>query len=119
MIVSAPSKAILKKDFNKSWVIFEPHTYSRVKNHCVDFAKSLINFDNIIIADIYAAREENIYNVKPEDIIEELNKLNHEAIHISDYSDIKNYLNDRVNKDDLILTLGAGNITKLSDILTK
>jgi len=117
--VSAVAKSILNKKYNKSWVIFEPHTYSRVKNHMSDFAESLKTFDNIIITDIYAAREENIYGVIPEDIINELEKLGKSAIHISDYEDIKKYLNENVVEDDLILTLGAGYVTKLSEMLTK
>ena len=52
-------------------------------------------------------------------IINELEKLGKKAIHISDYNDIKDYLNKNVSDNDLILTLGAGYITKLSDLLTK
>ena len=115
--IDAVSKSILNKKYNSSWVIFEPHTYSRVKEHCVSFAKSLVNFDNIIITDIYAAREKNEFNVSPEDIINELKKLGKESIHISDFEDIKDYLSTRVNNDDLILTLGAGYVTKLSTML--
>lgn len=115
--IEAVAKSILNKKYNKSWVIFEPHTYSRVKNHATDFAKSLINFDNIIITDIYAAREINEFNVSENDIIKELKKLGKECTHISNYEDIKNYLKDKVNENDLILTLGAGNVTKLSEIL--
>ena len=115
--VKAVSDSILNKKYNKSWVIFEPHTYTRVKNHALSFAKSLINFDNIIIVDIYAAREVNTYNVSENDIIDELKKLGKDSIHISDYNKIKDYLSTRVEKDDLILTLGAGYITKLSDLL--
>ena len=117
--VNAVSNSILNKKYNKSWVIFEPHTYSRVKNHAKDFAKSLMNFDNIIITDIYAAREINEFNVSVNDIINELKKLEKDSIYISDYNHIKEYLKDKVVEDDLILTLGAGNITKLSDILVK
>ena len=117
--VLAVSNSILNKKYNKSWVIFEPHTYSRVYNYYKDFAKSLMNFDNIIITDIYAAREKNTYNVSPEMIINELKKLGKSGIHISDFNDIKDYLNKNVEVDDLILTLGAGYITKLSDLLTK
>ena len=115
--IEAVAKSILNKKYNKSWVIFEPHTYSRVKNHATDFAKSLNNFDNIIITDIYAAREINEFNVSVNDIIKELKKLGKECTHISNYEDIKNYLKDKVNENDLILTLGAGNVTKLSEIL--
>ena len=115
--VNAISESILNKKYNKSWVIFEPHTYTRVKNHSKDFAKSLINFDNIIIVDIYAAREQNTFNVSENDIINELKILNKEAIYLSDYNDIREYLKKNVKENDLILTLGAGYITKLSDML--
>ncbi len=115
--IEATSKAILKKEFNKSFVIFEPHTYSRVYKHKEDFARSLIGFDNIIITDIYAAREKNEYGVKVEDIIDELIKLGKEAIHISEYEDIINYLKSKVSARDIILTLGAGNVNKLADLL--
>ena len=117
--VEAVAKSILNKKYNKSYVIFEPHTYSRVKNYYKEFAKSLISFDNIIITDIFAARETNEFNVSPEDIINEIKKLGANAIHISDFDDIKEYLKNNVKENDLILTLGAGNVTKLSEILTK
>ena len=117
--IDAVSKSILNKKFNSSWVIFEPHTYSRVKEHNKDFAKSLVNFDNIIITDIYAAREKNEFNVSSEDIVNELKKLGKDSTHISSFEDIKDYLATRVEVDDLILTLGAGYVTKISEILTK
>ena len=78
-----------------------------------------LDFDHIIITDIYAAREENIFGIKEEDIIKEIKKYGKEAFHISSYDDIKLYLSEYVNKDDLILTLGAGNVTKLASMLTE
>ena len=117
--VEAVSNSVLNKKYNDSWVIFEPHTYSRVYNHSLDFAKSLLKFDNIIIADIYAAREENIWGVSSEDIVREITLLGAKAIHISDYEDIKTYLSNNVKENDLIVTLGAGNITKLASMLTE
>lgn len=117
--VEAVSNSVLNKKYNKSWVIFEPHSYSRVKNHTLDFAKSLINFDNIIITDIFAAREENIWGVSSEDIVNKIKELGSSAIYISSYEDIKKYLSNNVNENDLIVTLGAGNITKLSSMLVE
>ena len=66
--VKAVAKAMKEKKFNKSWVVFQPHTYSRTKNHLEDFAEALENFDNIIILDIYAAREINTYNISSIDL---------------------------------------------------
>ena len=57
--IIATANALKQKKYNKSWVIFQPHTYSRTKSLLNDFAKALTNFDNIIVTDIYAARETN------------------------------------------------------------
>ena len=117
--IEATSNAILKEKYNESYAIFEAHTYSRVKNHIDDFVKSLVKFDHIIVIDIYAAREENIYGVKPEDIVEKLVSLGKDARYISDYDEIKSYLKDRVKEGDLIITLGAGNVTKVASKLVE
>ena len=115
--IEATAKAIHGMEHNETWVIFEPHTYSRAYKHKEAFAKVLSDFDHIIITDIYAARENNTYGIKEEDIIKEIKKYGKEAFHISDYDDIKTYLSEYVNKGDLILTLGAGYVTKLADLL--
>ena len=74
-------------------------------------------FDHIIITDIYAAREVNEYGVKVVDIIKEIKKYGKEAFHISNHDDIKMYLGEYVKSGDLILTLGAGYVTRLSNLL--
>ena len=106
--------SILKKKFNSSWVIFEAHTYSRVKEHLSSFAESLMDFDHVIVIDIYAAREKNIYGVSEEQIVNKLKEDNVDAIYISDYDEIVDYLRKHVKENDIILTLGAGNVTKIA-----
>ena len=69
--------------------------------------------------DIYPARETNIYNISEDDIINALAKLGKKAIHISDYGEIVAYLKKRVKKDDIVITVGAGNVTKIASLLTK
>ena len=59
-----------------------------------------------------------LYGIKEEDIVKEIKKYGKEAFHISNYNDIKLYLGQYVKEGDLILTLGAGYVTKLSDTLT-
>lgn len=117
--IEATSKAMLKRKHKDSWAVFEPHTYSRVYRHKEDFANSLKDFDHIIVTDIYAAREKNEYNVSEDDIITEINKYNKDVRHISDYEEIKKYLRNNVKEGDIIVTLGAGNVTKFADMLVK
>ena len=106
-----------KKNFTESWVVFQPHTYSRTKLLLDDFATALSNFDNIIITDIYAARETNTYNISSKDLVDKINSIKHKAIYISSFDDIATYLWEKVNPNDLILTLGAGTVVDISKLL--
>ena len=117
--IEATSKAILKSKHKESYVIFEAHTYSRAKEHLDNFVESLKSFDHIIVIDIYAAREKNIYNIYPQDIVNKLKEKGKDAIYISDYEEIKKYLSERVKENDLIITLGAGNVTKIAKLLVE
>ena len=78
------------KSYRQSWVVFQPHTYSRTKTLLDDFANSLMDFDNIIITDIYAARETNTYGISSIDLVNKINELGKNAIYISDFDDIAN-----------------------------
>ena len=113
--IIATAKALMNKKYNKSWVVFQPHTYSRTKTLLNDFAKALLNFDNIIVTDIYAARETNRYGVSSQDLVDKINSLGKKAIYIQNFDDIINYLKENVKENDIILTLGAGTVTQISD----
>lgn len=77
-----------------------------------EFAKVLLNFDNIIITDIYAAREINTYNISSKDLVNKINELSQKAIYISDFNQIVSYVKENAKPNDIVLTLGAGTITK-------
>ena len=117
--IKATYDGIKHMKFNKSWVVFEAHTFSRLSSHLDEFADSLKGFDNIIVMDIYPAREINTFNISEEDVIKALAKINKKAIHISDYNEIVSYITKNVKKDDIIITLGAGNATKVAGLLLK
>lgn len=111
--ILAIANALKNKNYRQSWVVFQPHTYSRTKLLLDDFATVLTNFDNIIITDIYAARETNTYNISSEDLVDKIKSLGKEAIYISSFDDIAKYIRERACPNDIILTVGAGTITEL------
>ena len=117
--IKATALALKKKSYNKSWVVFQPHTYSRTKNLLDDFADALTYFDNVIVTDIYAAREVNTYNISSEDLVKKIGKFGKRAIYISDFDDIVAYLKANAKKHDIILTLGAGSVTNIGPMLLK
>ncbi len=117
--IKATCNALNNKKFHESWVIFQPHTYSRTKNLLDEFASALSQFDHVIIADIYAARESNTYGVSSKDIVDRINSTrgsNH-CEYISDFNDIVSYVKENAKPHDIILTLGAGNVTDLGPMI--
>ena len=117
--IVATAKALMNKKYNKSWVVFQPHTYSRTKNLMDDFAKALLNFDNIIILDIYAAREKNTYGVTSKDLADKICSLGKDALYIPDFNDCVKYLKENIHENDIIITQGAGTVTEIGPMLLK
>ncbi len=117
--IIATSTSVNNKKHNKSWVVFQPHTYSRTKNLLDDFAKALLNFDNIIVLDIYAARETNTYNISSKDLVDKIISLGKDAKYIPDFDKCVSFLKDNVKENDIILTLGAGTVTQIGPMLLK
>ena len=111
--------SVNKTEHKESWAVFQSHTYSRTKEHLEEFAEILSKFDHVIIATIYPAREENIYNVKEEDLVNLIKENgNQNAIYIDDFEKIANYLKEHVKANDLVITIGAGNANKIGKMLT-
>ena len=117
--IVATSKALMNKKYNESWVVFQPHTYSRTKLLLDDFAKALLNFDNIIILDIYAARETNTYNISSKDLADKIKSLGKDALYIKDFDECVSYLKSNVKENDIIITQGAGTVTEIGGKLVE
>lgn len=117
--ISATADALKQKKYHESWVIFQPHTYSRTKNLLDDFACALTNFDHVIVTDIYAAREINTYHISSEDLANKIRTLGKSAIYISDFLDIVKYIKENAKPTDIVLTLGAGTVTNLGPMLVE
>lgn len=117
--IKATAEALNRKTFNESWVIFQPHTYSRLSNLLNDFAESLLEFDHIIITDVYAAREKNTFNISSQDLADKLNELGKPVQYMHSFDDIVKYVKNSVHKNDIVLTLGAGTVTNIGPMLLK
>jgi len=108
--ILATAKALKNKTYRQSWVVFQPHTYSRTQSLLDDFANSLLDFDNIIITDIYAAREINTYGISSSDLVDKIKELGKNAVYISEFDDIATYIKNRACPKDIVLTMGAGTV---------
>tara|TARA_X000001036_G_scaffold433051_1_gene470004 strand:+ start:25656 stop:27041 length:1386 start_codon:yes stop_codon:yes gene_type:complete len=96
--------------------VFQPHLFSRTKDFFKEFAKSLFISEVIILTDIYPAREKPIKGVTSNLIIEELKELGHNNTHyLKDLAKLNQLLDTIVNQDDIVLTMGAGNIWRYNE----
>ena len=117
--IKATYNSLKNKKYNHSWAIFQPHTYSRTKLLLNDFADALKEFDNIIILDIYAARETNTYNISSKDLADKINSLGKKALYIPDFDECVKYVKNNVQEDDIVITIGAGTVTEIGPMLVK
>lgn len=117
--VMATLKAVDHMKKNKVYVAFQPHTYTRTKFLLNDFAKAFDNVDDVVIADIFAAREDDPGDICSQDLVDKLNESGVNAQYIKEFSDITDYFKRNVKDNDLVFTLGAGPIYKVADELVK
>ena len=115
--IKATYSSLKNKTYNESWVVFQPHTYSRTKNLLDDFANALKDFDHIIVLDIYAAREINTFNISSKDLVDKIISLGKNAMYIPDFEECVSYVKNNIKENDILLTLGAGTVTKIGPML--
>lgn len=114
--LKATLAAAKQKEHNKIISIFQPHTFSRTKELLDDFSTSFFDSDLVILTDIYASREKDDKSISSLDLVNKLKLHNVNVVHISDFKEIVKYVNDIVSPNDIILTIGAGDITSLSEM---
>lgn len=98
-------------------LVFQPHTYSRTKAFLQDFAEVLSLADVIVLADIFAAREQNIYGISSEDILALLKERGKEAYYFPSFEEIEKFLLKNCMNHDLLITMGAGNVADIGDFI--
>jgi len=113
----AASLSALRESFpdKRIIVVFQPHLYSRTKDHAEEFGTVFGNSDILLVCDIYGAREEPIDGVSGKLIFNFAHARGHRNAHfIGAKENAIEFLSDEMKDGDLIVTMGAGNITALS-----
>ena len=98
---------------NNVWCVFQPHTYTRTLALFEDFVKVLSKIDNLIIADIYAAREKDTGLVSSKDLADKIPG----ALYMQSFEDIADFIKKSACKGDIIITIGAGNVYEIGDMI--
>lgn len=115
--IRATLSAAMQYPHKRLWCVFQPHTYTRTKAFLAEFAAALSLADEIVLADIYAAREKDTLGISSETLQEKIRSLGHSCQYFPTFEAIENYLLKNCTKDDLLITMGAGDVVKIGENL--
>ena len=101
----------------KLWCVFQPHTYTRTRAFLDEFAEALSAADEVILADIYAARETDTLGISSADIAARIEKMGKPVQYFSTFDEIETFILLNCSTGDLLITMGAGDIVKVGERL--
>lgn len=96
-------------------IAFQPHTYTRTKALFDDFVRELKRVDVAVLAEIYAAREQNTIGISSRDLARQIPN----AVYFETLPEVAAHLRSIASEGDIILTVGAGDIYKAGEMLLK
>lgn len=113
--LAATFDAVRTMDYQRVVVAFQPHTYTRTHALFDDFVRELQKPDQVVLAEIYAARERNTVGISSADLAEKIPG----CIFCETLPEVTAWLRANARPGDLILTVGAGDIYRAGEALLK
>ncbi|MBX4197901.1 UDP-N-acetylmuramate--L-alanine ligase [Candidatus Parcubacteria bacterium] len=101
----------------KITVIFQPHLYSRTKQHLREFGKAFGDVDSVVLTPIFAARESHDSSISSDMLAKEINENHVSAVSFPSIEAVENHIRSNTSKDEVIITMGAGDVYKLAERL--
>ncbi len=97
--------------------VFQPHTYTRTEALLEEFAEAFAEADMVLLVDIYAAREQNTSGITSAHLADQMQKRHPHAFYAGSLQNAAAYLSHRLRKGDLLITMGAGDVYRVADLL--
>lgn len=97
--------------------VFQPHTYSRTKALLHEFADALMLADSVVLAPIFPAREVDPGDISSDDIARLLEQKGKDVHSFPSFGEIEDYLLEKSCPNDLLITMGAGDVVNIGDFL--
>ncbi|MFR8712059.1 MAG: UDP-N-acetylmuramate--L-alanine ligase [Anaerotignum lactatifermentans] len=117
--IKAALAAAQNVQHNTTWCVFQPHTFSRTRFLFDEFGEAFGDADEIIIADIFAARETDDGTVSAAHLAERIAQTGKSARYVGDFAAIEAYLREHCKSGDLLMTVGAGDVYKIGENFLK
>ncbi|MGV3025205.1 UDP-N-acetylmuramate--L-alanine ligase [Clostridium thermobutyricum] len=108
--IQATLNTAKKIPHGKTYCVFQPHTYTRTKTLFDEFTTAFKDSDELILMDIYAAREKDTGLVSSDELGEAIRKTGLKCTNVHSHDEAVSYLKKVAKKDDMILTVGAGDV---------
>lgn len=109
--IEATINATKNMTYNKLWVVFQPHTYTRTKSHFDEFARTLALADSVILLDIYsAARETDPGDIHSSDLKIAIEALGTPCSYFASFDEAEIFILENCIPNDLLITMGAGDV---------
>lgn len=102
---------------NKIYCVFQPHTYTRTKTLFTEFTTCFNDTSELLLMDIYAAREKDTGLVSSNELGDAIRELGVNCINVHSHEEAANYLKNKLTNNDLLLTVGAGDVVKVAKII--
>ena len=117
--IKAALAAAQNVQHNTTWCVFQPHTFSRTRFLFDEFGDAFGDADEIIIADIFAARETDDGTVSAAQLADRIAQTGKSARYVGDFAAIEAYLREHCKSGDLLMTVGAGDVYKIGENFLK
>ncbi|AKK03520.1 UDP-N-acetylmuramate--L-alanine ligase [Corynebacterium epidermidicanis] len=111
-VITAAREKVTAEGRGRVVVAFQPHLYSRTIEFAQEFAEALSLADEVLVLDIYGAREQPVEGVDGRIIADKVTKP---VRFVPDFSQVASVVAQVAQPDDLILTMGAGSVTMAAD----
>lgn len=117
--IRATLEAAGHMNYKRIVCVFQPHTYSRTKALLDDFANALSLADVVILTDIFPARETDTLGISSLDLLNQIQKTGTTCYHFDSFEKIHNFILKNSIHEDLLITMGAGDVVNIGNMLLK
>ena len=115
--IKATLSAAQNYPHKKLWCVFQPHTFTRTKALMDEFAQALSMAENIILADIYPARETDNLGISSETLAKKIEDSGKKCFYFPSFGEIEEFLLEHCSAGDLLITMGAGDVVNIGNHL--
>ncbi|HEY3318824.1 MAG TPA: UDP-N-acetylmuramate--L-alanine ligase [Coriobacteriia bacterium] len=119
--VAATLAGARKAGFERIWVVFQPHRYSRTAALGRDFGSVFEDADRVVLMDVYGAGETPIPGVSGKTLVDAVlqQRPRSRVAYFPHRADVEPYVTSNARAGDLVMTMGAGDVTAIGGDLVR